>query len=247
MTGLAPTRDGLHFGVDVSVFQKVIDWPKVAAAGAEFAIVRADCGASYKDPNFAANTLGARRACLSVGAYHYARPAPGADDARREVDHFWALLEPLYNSGDIAPALDIEESSIEGSALLDWLAEFVDLMREKSGRNCLVYTNPSYLLGKKVVLDTRFADCPLWIAHWGVETPGTLRPWLAGQWAIWQFGATWIDGITTEVDANWARSLPVRGEPIPAPTSPLSEASEIYVRDLAWPIKSGENASHGAV
>ena len=65
------------FGIDVSKHQGEIDWPKVAASGVRFAILRAGYGntATQADPYFAANYTGAKAAGLKVGAYWYSLSA----------------------------------------------------------------------------------------------------------------------------------------------------------------------------
>src|SRR6266496_2047544 len=47
-------------GIDVSVYQGAIDWPKVAAAGVEFAYIRVGDGLRPVDARFHENWDGAR-------------------------------------------------------------------------------------------------------------------------------------------------------------------------------------------
>ena len=60
-------------GIDVSYYQKTIDWKAVKAAGIDFAILRAGFGntAAQKDKCFDAYAKGALDAGLGVGAYWF--------------------------------------------------------------------------------------------------------------------------------------------------------------------------------
>ena len=60
------------FGIDVSKWNKEIDWEKVAASGVEFAVIRcgyrgASTGALVEDPYFKKNIEGAQAAGIKVG------------------------------------------------------------------------------------------------------------------------------------------------------------------------------------
>jgi GH25 family lysozyme M1 (1,4-beta-N-acetylmuramidase) len=60
-------------GIDVSKWQGVINWAKVAADGVQFAILKAggsDCG-FYTDKNFLINAIGAASNCIHIGAYYF--------------------------------------------------------------------------------------------------------------------------------------------------------------------------------
>ena len=58
--------------IDVSEFQKTIDWKKVKAAGIVGAIIRYGDG-TYLDPTFDRNMIEAKAAGLHVGCYIFSR------------------------------------------------------------------------------------------------------------------------------------------------------------------------------
>ena len=72
-------------GIDVSKHQGSIDWPKVAASGVRFAILRAGYGntAAQVDPYFAVNYTAARSAGLKVGVQLRLRPRRRGPRGRR--------------------------------------------------------------------------------------------------------------------------------------------------------------------
>ena len=102
-----PCRYEVH-GVDVSHYQGVIDWKRVAADSLgdfplRFAFLKATEGGDHGDSTFQRHFAEARKAGLVCGAYHYFIPAT---DARRQADFFIRTV-PL-RKGDLPPVLDVE-------------------------------------------------------------------------------------------------------------------------------------------
>lgn len=65
----APSRSDYPVqGVSVSADTGPVDWGTLSAQGADFAYIRASKGADLRDPAFAANWAGARRAGMRYGA-----------------------------------------------------------------------------------------------------------------------------------------------------------------------------------
>ena len=68
---LVAAHPALTFGIDVSSYQGAIDWPKVAAAGVRFAIVKASDW-KQADKRFTRNWHGSAAAGLRRSAYSLA-------------------------------------------------------------------------------------------------------------------------------------------------------------------------------
>ena len=71
-------ENAVSLGIDVSKYQKEIDWDVVAAEGVEFAIIRCgyrgmQTGALVEDPYFRANLEGAKKAGIKVGIYFFSQ------------------------------------------------------------------------------------------------------------------------------------------------------------------------------
>jgi len=164
-------RAGQLDGIDVSKWQEVIDWRKVATTSTRFAIIRATRDHDYVDPTYATNAAGASGAGLVVGAYHYSSPSATPGDARREADLFLATAR--NRAGDLLPVLDLEDSGgLAPEDLQRWVRGWVVRVGEVLGVRPMIYTSPNFWSGR--MRDTTwFADngYPLWIAHWGVTTP----------------------------------------------------------------------------
>lgn len=113
-------------GIDVSRYQTVTSWPKVARAGVRFVLVKASERHNLVSPVWLGYTRGARAAGLLVGSYHFARPA-ASSAAVQAAFYVRRLREAGFRSGyDLPPALDIEDDDgMSKAALTDWCAAFL--------------------------------------------------------------------------------------------------------------------------
>ena len=83
-TSFAENSDGVEVGIDVSAWQKEIDWEKVKASGVEFVIIRcgyrgAKTGALVEDSYFYKNLMGAKEAGVKVGVYFFTQAITETD------------------------------------------------------------------------------------------------------------------------------------------------------------------------
>lgn len=90
-------ENAVALGIDVSKYQKEIDWDVVAAEGVEFAIIRCgyrgmQTGALVEDPYFRANLEGAKKAGIKVGIYFFSQ-AVNAVEAVEEASMVLELLD----------------------------------------------------------------------------------------------------------------------------------------------------------
>lgn len=103
-------ENAVSLGIDVSKYQKEIDWDIVAAEGVEFAIIRCgyrgmQTGALVEDPYFRANLEGAKKAGIKVGIYFFSQ-AVNAVEAVEEASMVLELLDG--ESVDYPVFIDIE-------------------------------------------------------------------------------------------------------------------------------------------
>src|SRR5271163_318172 len=94
-------------GIDVSHFQRVVDWAGVAASGIQFCFIKATEGAANVDPRFLQNWRGAGTAGLMRGAYHFFHPSVPAATQASSFVRTVVRLEP----SDLPPVLDLEVPS----------------------------------------------------------------------------------------------------------------------------------------
>ena len=212
--GLAPSPSALATGdttatvvegIDVSHWQGAIDWPKVAAAGKKFAIIKATDSTNYIDPKYATNHAAAKAAGMWTGAYHFAQPSTTANDAVLEADYFAAHVN--LGAGDLIPALDLEVSGgLSVTALQAWVKSFLDEVTAKLGTRPMVYTSPSfwskYMGNSHALADAGYKT--LWVAHWGVSSPTVpANNWGGHGWTFWQYTSDGtVPGIAGRVDLD---------------------------------------------
>lgn len=207
-------------GIDVSRFQKTIDWPSVAGAGIRFAFVQASrgsgadctvkpeqCGA---DPYFAVNRANAEALGIRVGAYHRAFATGSTVDAARadalaESDVFLAAVGSLH-SGELVPVLDVETpfTGMTSTTLRAWIRLFVKRVTKRLGRKPMIYTNATSWTATGNTREFARAKYPLWVAQYGVSRPSVP----AGNWAgfgysVWQYTSSGsVPGINGKVDMD---------------------------------------------
>lgn len=179
-------------GIDVSKWQKDIDWGTVKASGINFAMIKATEGVDYIDPNFAANAQGAAAAGLHIGAYHFLR----AGDVQEQARQYIAALRPYNWTYPIA--CDVESADLlpYGKAgITDMVITFCNAVRA-AGYTPIIYSNPNWLAN---YLDpSRLTSYDLWLANYGVDYPSYDKPF-----TMWQYSSIGsVPGIIGNVDMN---------------------------------------------
>lgn len=202
--GLAaqPAQAATVSGVDVSNHQGSVNWTSVKSGGQYFAYLKASEGQTFTDPYYATNASGAAAAGLFYGAYHFASPDTGTNDALLEARHFIDVAGPHDGAGQLPPALDIEANGGLGvTALRTWVQTFLTEVERLTGRVPVIYTGPGFW-SSSMGNSTAFTRYPLWIAHY---TTGS--PTIPGGWAgytIWQnTSSASVSGISGNVDHDW--------------------------------------------
>jgi GH25 family lysozyme M1 (1,4-beta-N-acetylmuramidase) len=207
-------------GIDVSRFQKEIDWTSVAGAGIRFAFIQASrgsgadctvkpaqCGA---DQYFAANRAAAESVGIRVGAYHRAFATGATDaearaDALAEADLFISQVGSL-NSGELIPVLDAESpfTGMTATSLRTWIRVWVKRVAKRLGRKPMIYTNASSWSATGNTAEFAKARYPLWIAEWGVSRPSVpANNWARHGYSVWQYTSSGsVPGISGRVDMD---------------------------------------------
>lgn len=185
-------------GIDVSVYQGNIVWPKVKAAGIDFAILRAGYGryASQIDEKFLSNYNGATQAGVKVGAYWYSYATTPAE-AKEEAEACIKVLNkrkfdyPIYFDVEEQKAFNTGRNNV--SAMI---AAFCDTL-ENAGYYAGVYTSAS--AASAYFSDNVRKKYDIWVAHWGVSKPAYD---LYGMWQNSDRGS--VNGISGAVDTDIA-------------------------------------------
>jgi GH25 family lysozyme M1 (1,4-beta-N-acetylmuramidase) len=186
-------------GIDVSSYQRTVNWASYKSQKRVFAYVKATEGNSYRNPYFSSQYNGAAGAGLIRGAYHFANPS-GAS-GKTQADYFVKYGGGWRADGKTLPGvLDIEYNPYGGSicyglsstSMVKWISDFVTEYKKLTKRDAVIYTTADWW-SRCTKNTTKFNQTnPLWVARYGTSSPGTLP----GKWpffTFWQYSASPID------------------------------------------------------
>lgn len=190
-------------GIDVSTFQKSVDWQQVKADGVRFTILRAGFGDGNQDVMFESHMKGALDAGLDVGIYWFLYSL-SAEEARQEARKCLEILEPYKGKINYPIYADYEYDSDryaqeQGVAVTkafrtDCIVAFCEEI-ESAGWYAGWYANLDYIRNK--VDMTRLKRYDLWLADY---TGGP--NYTCGMQQFTNAGR--VDGITGGVDMDTA-------------------------------------------
>ncbi len=186
-------------GIDISHYQKKIDWlvlkkAFIQEAPVDFVFIKATEGKDEFDEYFNYNFANARKYGIIRGAYHFfSSQSSGYEQAR----FFCEKVKLMEN--DLPPVLDIEidmdsykDKNHAKQEILNWLTIVENQYHVKP----VIYA--SYRFKQKYLNDSVFNQYPYWIAHYYVDS---LK--YDGKWAFWQHTDVGrIDGIEGYVDID---------------------------------------------
>lgn len=183
-------------GIDVSRWQRRIDWDRVAEGGHQFAAIRATIGNYYTDPRFYVNWDGAKEAGLFVSAYHVVAPERPADS---QMDRFFEVLDGRQS--DMPLVLDVELSrDVSSEDITQCVASCTEMVEDETARKPMIYT-ARWFWDRHVEERPEWGDYDLWVAHYGVQEPTLPRGWKT--WRLWQYSDHGqVTGIGAATDLN---------------------------------------------
>lgn len=184
-------------GIDVSHFQKMIDWDEVAedklnGVPIRFVFIKATEGKNVNDEYFNRNFSEARKHGILRGAYHL---FTSTSSAQEQALHYCNVVGLRDN--DLVPVLDVEQLGRSTprelqEGVLDWM----NIVENHYGVTPILYTSfkfkNTYLSGEE------FKKYPYWIAHYYIEDLA-----YQGEWILWQHtDIGHVNGIDEYVDIN---------------------------------------------
>lgn len=191
------------FGIDVSKWNKDIDWQRVKDAGVEFAIIRcgyrgSKTGALVEDPYFERNIKGAQEAGVRVGIYFFTQaltPVEAVEEASMVLAlcRDYKIAFPLYidtegaGGNGRADSLDTEGRT----AVVRTFCETI----ENAGFTAGVYASKSWYENRLHIDELK--KYQIWLAQYSRTAT------YEGDYGMWQYtSAGTVDGISTLVDFN---------------------------------------------
>ena len=192
-------------GVDVSTYQKEIDWQAVAADGIDFAILRLGYrgyteGGLFLDQTFESNLRGALDAGLEVGVYFFSQ-AITPEEAEAEaayilnaIDGYTVTYPIAFDWEPIAPGSNARTEGLDGETLTRCAAAFCRKV-EEAGCRPAVYFNQT--LGYLRYDLRELTDYDLWLAEYDS------KPDFYYHFDLWQYSHTGqVAGIQGDVDLD---------------------------------------------
>jgi len=215
-------------GIDVSIWEPVIDWDTVREHDIRFVFIKAS-QKDFTDPLFDSHWAGAKQAGILRGAYHFLDPSV---DGRQQANTF--LSKVKLEAGDLPPVLDLEEVKtntskgsknskpvvIPNSQIIACAAAWLTEVKSRSGRDPIIYSSPYFLKDRLATPNGQppfwAANHKLWLANYlNHEIGENDQPFQPPGWPLWTF---WqysdrgvVDGVTdkllfpTRVDLNYFR------------------------------------------
>lgn len=196
--------------IDVSTWQRGVDWNRVKAAGIRAVVIRAGFGTT-KDNMFEDHYAGARAAGLAIGAYWYSY----AYSAEQAVQEARACINVISGKAfEIPVYYDMEEDgqmSLGRTVMTEMACCFIDTV-QAAGRRGGMYSSPSWFadfIDYELMCRLGYS---IWLAHWAS------RPALESD--IWQYGENGdVPGVPGDCDVDIIINDAVidSGEPEPTP------------------------------
>jgi lysozyme len=189
-------------GIDVSRWQRQIDWISVATADYRFAFIRATIGDDYTDPKFHINWDSARAAGLLISPYHVLKPNVPPDD---QISFFFQTLGD--RRGDLPPVLDVERhDGMDRETISACVIGALEAMEAHDGRKPIVYT-ARWCWNRLVLPAPQWQGYDLWVASYTSE-PLLPRDW--DTWVFWQYSDRGtVPGVgSPATDLNWFAGSP---------------------------------------
>ena len=187
-------------GIDVSKYNKEINWEDVRASGIEFAIIRigyrgSSSGVLVVDPYFMKNLAGAKAAGLKIGVYFFTQ-AVNVTEAVEEA----SAVTTLVSAEDLQlPVfMDVESSggradTLDAGTRTEIINAFCRTL-ENAGYSSGVYLNKRWYESK--IDSAALGDWKLWLARYKASEPGIPCD-------CWQYTSKGsVDGIVGNVDLD---------------------------------------------
>jgi lysozyme len=185
-------------GIDVSKYQRYVDWDLVKGAGKVFGIARASDGLNYNDMFFERNWNEMKRVGIIRGVYQYFR---ASQDPIRQANF---MLDKVGDAGGFAPGdlpavLDLEtKDGQEVSVVVDRAKRWLDHVERETGVRPIVYS-ANFMSS---VVGTNFSAYPLWVANYTTQCPLMPTGWT--NWVMWQnSGSGTVPGVSGNCDTDY--------------------------------------------
>lgn len=198
-----------HYGIDVSRYDRTINWTKVKNSGVEFAIIRmgyrtSGGGQILEDPMGKENLKGALNAGLRVGVYIFSQALNEAE-AREEADWLLDSVSGYESRITIPYVMDYEytgngagrlyRAKLSKSRASANVNAFLSEMK-RNGQETMLYANTNFLR-EQLDVSQIDSDCQYWVARYAQAAN------YSGPYTYWQYSETGsVSGVPTNCDLD---------------------------------------------
>ena len=203
--------DCVYEGIDVSQFQKTIDWSKVKDTGLDYTMIRIGyrgygTGKIVYDPKFVENITGASLHQIPVGIYFFTQ-AVSEQEAIEEANWVINALAMYRDKIKYPIAIDTEWSNDDKDGRADWISNetrtavcraFCNRIRQ-AGYTPMIYASKNWIQEKLDI--NQLGEYEIWLAHYtySPEKPSDYT----GPYTMWQYTSSgYVNGISGNVDMN---------------------------------------------
>ncbi len=232
---LEPASRPIYRGIDVSEWQRNINFTKVKNSGIEIVYIRSSLGSNYIDPYFNRNYSEAKKNNLKVGVYHYVT-ARSTSEAINEARFFASVIKD--KKIDAKLAMDFETfGNLNNNQINEISKTFLNEVKKLTNKEMVIYSDSS---NAKNVFSTEIARiAPLWVAEYGVNTPRSNGKW--NNYVGWQYNDEGrINGITGYVDKDYFTKEILLNDNSPVKTKINTKPTYKY---YYYKVKSGDTLS----
>ena len=185
-------------GIDLSTFQKNVDYKKLKEQGIEFAIIRCGYGKerNQKDAEFETHYRGLKSVGIKVGAYLYSY-CTAVENAKLEGENCLYFISG--KEFELPIFIDLEENRTKelGRVCVTQIAKTFCEIIENAGYKAGVYANLDWF--RNYIDVSQLSDYSIWLAQWNDKYTADFRV------DFWQYtNSGKIDGISGNVDLDYA-------------------------------------------
>lgn len=189
-------------GIDLSTYQKQVDYKKLKEEGIEFAIIRCGYGKdrSQKDAMFEEHYKGLKEAGIRVGCYLYSY-VTSTLNAELEAENCLEFIKG--KEFDLPIFYDLEDrmtKTLGKETITKCAINFCEKIKE-AGYEAGVYANLDWFTNYLNVYTLIEKGYRIWLAQWEVQEPTSFFPY-----DIWQYtNSLQVAGI--KCDGNYCKNI----------------------------------------
>lgn len=231
-----PSSDVIYQGIDVSSWQRTINFTNVKSSGVDVVYIKSSEGKSYIDPYFETNYRNAKANGLKIGFYHYVT-ARSTFQAQEQANFFAKVI--AGKEIDCRLAMDFESfGNLSISEINEISKVFLETLENTTKTNVVIYSNA---YSARTIFGYELTKYPLWVANYGVREPGSNGKW--NTWVGWQYTSTGnVYGISGYVDRNQFTNGIFLSSTTTLPTSGTSGNSSTE-NTIVYTVKRGDTLS----